>query len=340
MNLIKSLLIITISVLVARAQNPPPTISYTNNLTLQSSELSYLYWNYNTRNITFELHAKTTGWTLFGIKGASYSNVIVASIFPDKTGHYSERTLFNNATLISHSTVNWFLLDLFVRNNYTVVKFYRNIKLECNESSSSSLDIKTGLNTLVFVTGNNFNTNDDSISITVSLNTVQVNLLATITDENQLSCVSPPQTPVFNSTPTGYYSNYVDLISGIYRLYWNVSETSITAEIHCQTVGWVGFGFSPNGGMVGSNVLVGYIASDGSVNFTDRFITSPSVQGVALTRNQSVTLLTYGRVNNYVYFKFTRNITICDSEHISINVVYVLCQVISLRLLIDVNLFI
>lgn len=306
---------------LSRAQNPTPTIAFSNNQTLQSPDLFYLYWNYDTQDITFELHVKTTGWVLFGIKGASYSNVIVATIFQDETGHYSERTLFNNGTLFIHPTVNWFLSDIFVQNNYTVVKFYRKIKLVCNQSNDDLLgvNVNAGLNTLVFATGNNFNTSDDSISIS-SLNSAQVNLLPTITTESQLSCVSPPQTPVFNSTPTGYYSNYVDLIEGVYRLYWNASATTLTAEIHCQTVGWVGFGFSPNGGMVGSNVVVGYIASDGSVNFTDRYITSQSVAGVALTKNQSVTLLSYGRVNNYVYFKFTRNVTLCDSQHISISV--------------------
>ena len=301
-------------------QNPNPTISSANNLTLQSPDNFFVYWDYNANNITFELHVKNAAWILFGIKGASYSNVIVASVFPDATGHYSERTLFNNNSLSINRDLNWILLDAFNKNNYTVVKFSRNLKLQCSRDNLG-IDINTGLNTLIFATGSYFNTTDKSISLS-NLNSTQVNLLPSIPSSTQLNCINPPSLPTFESTPTGNYSNFVDLVPGIFRVYWNTSATNITAEIHCKTPGWVGFGFSPNGGMVGSNVVVGYIASDRSVNFTDRFITSPSVSGVSLTKNQSVQLLAYGRVNNYSYFKFTRSIKICDSEHISISVNY------------------
>jgi hypothetical protein len=314
-----SLIFLIVFTTTLNAQNPATTESFSNNLILQSPDLYYLYWNYNTQNITFELHVKNAAWLLFGVQGSSYSDVIVASMFADGTGHYSERSLSNTGnTLTTNPTLNWFLLDAFNSNNYTVLKFYRNIKLQCDQNVQS-LDINTGLNTLVFATGTNFNTVDNSINLS-SVNTRQVNLLPTITSASQLSCVAPPATPQFTSTPTGYYANFVDLIPGIYRLYWNVSSTNITAEIHCQTSGWVGFGLSPNGGMIGSNVVVGFIASNGAVNFTDRYITGIYSSGVVPTKNQSSYLLASGKVNGYSYFKFTRYLKVCDSQHISITV--------------------
>ena len=299
-----------------KTQKPYPTETYRNSTILRSPDLFYLYWNYNTQNITFEIHVKNAAWALFGVKGSNRSNVIVAAMFADGTGHFSERTLNSDNTITTNPVLNWFLLDAFARNNYTVFKFYRNLKLQCNQANTLSLDITTGLNTLVFTTGSTFNQNDSSIVVS-NPTTTQVNLLSAIATTTQLSCVNPPATAVFNSTPTGYYSNSFDLIPGIYRVYWNITGSNVTVEIHCKTAGWVGFGFSPNGAMSGSNVVVGYISSDSTVSFNDMFITGYNVQK---TQNQSVTLLNSGYKNGYSYFKFTRPIIFCDSQHLSINV--------------------
>lgn len=303
------------------AQNPAPTTTYANTQILQSPDLFYLYWSYTNTDITFEVHVKDAAWLLFGVKGATYSNVVVGALFPDTTGHYSERILFNNNnTLVTNPDLAWYLLDAFKSNNYTILKFQRNLKVQCDQTPSTpSLDISTGESTIVFATGDTFNEADASISV-ANLQSTQINLLPTLSANTQFPCVTPALRAPFNSVPTAYYTSWVDLVPDIYRVYWNVSDTNLTAEIHVKTNGWVGFGFSPNGGMAGSNVVIGYIASDGSVSFTDRYIRSATAAGVALTKNQSVQLLAYGSVNDYVYFKFTRLIKICDSEHISISV--------------------
>ena len=47
----------------------------------------------------------------------------------------------------------------------------------------------------------------------------------------------------------------------IYELYWdfdNVAET-ISFAARVKTLGWVGFGLSPNGGMIGSDVVIGWV---------------------------------------------------------------------------------
>ena len=55
----------------------------------------------------------------------------------------------------------------------------------------------------------------------------------------------------------------------LYQLYWTFDSTqkTITFNVVVRTTGWVGFGLSPNGGMVGSDVVIGWIASDGSSYF-------------------------------------------------------------------------
>ena len=78
---------------------------------------------------------------------------------------------------------------------------------------------------------------------------------------------------VFESNPTDRYQNYIDLVPGVYRFYWNVtkdnknSPVDIIGEIHCKTLGWMGFGLSPNGGMNGSDIVIGWVRN-GVANFT------------------------------------------------------------------------
>ena len=56
---------------------------------------------------------------------------------------------------------------------------------------------------------------------------------------------------------------------GQYALHWNynLSEQTISFAVRVQTTGWVGFGISPDGGMVGSDVVIGWVESDGTVQF-------------------------------------------------------------------------
>lgn len=297
-------------------QPPTPTQDYTFSTTLDKY---ILYWDYNSQSITFELHVKNVDWVLFGIQGNnSYSDAIVASIYPDETGFFSETAVSFDLKTKLNPNLKWLLLDAFKCNNgtYIVVKFYRDIKLECDSDSIDVyVDIVTGLNNLLISSGNNF---DPSVIRISTASVVQVNLLQDSGLSSQFSCAIPlSQSP--SSTPKeDIYTNMVELVPEVFTLYWNVENGNLTAEIHCRTPGWVAFGWSANGGgLDGSNVLAGYISSDGRTSFRDGFLKGSTLVNV---QNQSVTLLDSGYQNNYSYFKFTRKLSFCDSEHQSIEV--------------------
>ena len=57
--------------------------------------------------------------------------------------------------------------------------------------------------------------------------------------------------------------------NGQYQLYWNYNLTAgtISFAVRVQTTGWVGFGLSPNGQMPGSDVVIGWVDSNGGVHF-------------------------------------------------------------------------
>ena len=48
-----------------------------------------------------------------------------------------------------------------------------------------------------------------------------------------------------------------------YVLHWNFSpvERTIAFAVNVSTTGWVGFGISPNGGMVNSDIVMGWVSN-------------------------------------------------------------------------------
>jgi len=58
-----------------------------------------------------------------------------------------------------------------------------------------------------------------------------------------------------------------------YVLHWNFStaERTIAFAVNVSTTGWVGFGLSPNGGMVNSDVVMGWV-SNGRTYFHVSFL--------------------------------------------------------------------
>lgn len=301
--------------------NPQPSQSYPNIVTLQQPDIAFLYWNVSNNAVNFEIHVKNTSlWFLFGFQSVSlgYSDVIVAWVNPDGSGHFSERKLTTNSANQIVTTINpvqtWRLKDAYQKNDYYVVIFTRPVKLQCDPTNTNVLDINTGANNLVFTSGNLNTVNLDDNSVTISsLTASQVDILQ---GKTGFTCPPAPVSPVFNSTSTAYYENQVDLIPGIYRFYWNYTGGAIIGEIQCQTLGWVGFGLSPTGGMDGSDVVVGWI-SNGVTYFTDRHIVG---RAVLPDTNQNWNLLYSGVNNGYTIFKFQRAAVTCDPQDFSIQV--------------------
>ena len=54
--------------------------------------------------------------------------------------------------------------------------------------------------------------------------------------------------------------------NGDYILFWKVNATHITFEVHVRTLGYVGFGLSPNGNMYPADVIIGWV-KDGQAYF-------------------------------------------------------------------------
>lgn len=121
-------------------------------------------------------------------------------------------------------------------------------------------------------------------------------------------------------SPLTYYTNTADLADeNDFVFYWNTtSDQRLVGEIHARTLGWVGFGLSPNGGMDGSDVIVAWIDGyNGIANFTDRHIVG---REVLIDANQTWALKGSYRREGFTVIQFERPLVSCDPDDISIEV--------------------
>ncbi len=306
------------------AARPSPTENYPNEMSLVGQDQLYMYWKLdNSTQITFEIQLKSPNyWLAFGLNNSNPANkadIFIAWMRNDSIGHFSDRTLSSQNILSIDNTTSWIPIDAFSQDGYLVLKVTRNIKVNCDGVVSADLDIITGMNKIVFAMGPSVDVNlaTESLLVTPTLKSKDVQLL--IPSSAQYNCPQKVVKGQFSSKPTAYYSFYEDLMdNGMYRLYWNYTDTVFTGEIHVKTSGWVGFGLSPNGGMTGADIAIGWISASGVANFTDRFATGKSMP--MIDKKQDWKMLYSSYANGYTIFKFQRPILLCDSDDRKIEV--------------------
>ncbi|XP_023242134.1 DBH-like monooxygenase protein 2 homolog [Centruroides sculpturatus] len=100
-----------------------------------------------------------------------------------------------------------------------------------------------------------------------------------------------------------------------YEIWWSTDEESITFQVEVATRGWVGFGISPNGGMEGSDVVIGWI-NDGKATFNDRYARGKFLPEI--DDHQDWELLWYQQTDTHTKFRFKRFLIPCDSQDLHI----------------------
>ncbi|XP_041716334.1 DBH-like monooxygenase protein 2 homolog isoform X1 [Coregonus clupeaformis] len=96
-------------------------------------------------------------------------------------------------------------------------------------------------------------------------------------------------------------------------LKWGFSEVqgTIMFQLTVKTTGWLGFGFSPNGGMAASDIVIGGVGPNGTY-FMDYHATGNSFPLV--DKKQSYTLLSLIEADGQTTMTFWRSIYSCDEE--------------------------
>ncbi|KTF88856.1 hypothetical protein cypCar_00028656 [Cyprinus carpio] len=101
------------------------------------------------------------------------------------------------------------------------------------------------------------------------------------------------------------------------RLKWGFDEIqgTILFELTINTSGWVGFGFSPKGGMTGADIVIGGVRPEGRY-FTDRHAGGNSMPVV--DQQQNYKLLSLTESDGKTVMKFQRSIEACDENDLPI----------------------
>lgn len=99
----------------------------------------------------------------------------------------------------------------------------------------------------------------------------------------------------------------------VYELRWTFDAVrqTIAFNVQAKTVGWVGLGLSPDGGMVGSDVVTGWVNSTGAF-LQDRYADSLSLPSI--DPSQDWTLLSGNEANGWTNLTFTRKWITGDSR--------------------------
>ncbi|KAJ8356721.1 hypothetical protein SKAU_G00195150 [Synaphobranchus kaupii] len=115
------------------------------------------------------------------------------------------------------------------------------------------------------------------------------------------------------------FTEYLDHAQNV-TLRWgfNQLQNEITFELTVKTTGWVGLGFSPNGGMAEADIVIGGVAPNGSPYFSDRHAVGNSLPLV--DKQQSYTLLSLIEGDGQTTMEFRRPIKSCDDEDFLISV--------------------
>ena len=98
-----------------------------------------------------------------------------------------------------------------------------------------------------------------------------------------------------------------------YQILWKlINKDEIQFEIHCKTTGWVGFGISPNGGMAGSDIAIGWV-KDNKAYLRDCHSDSqtPPVED----KKQDTILIEGAEIDGYTILKFKRKLVTCDEAN-------------------------
>ncbi|CAJ1078032.1 DBH-like monooxygenase protein 2 homolog [Xyrichtys novacula] len=121
---------------------------------------------------------------------------------------------------------------------------------------------------------------------------------------------------VGGSDPTLPFMEYLDQ-NHLVCVKWGFDnpQGNITFKLLINTTGWVGFGFSPNGGMAGADIVMGGLGSSG-IYFKDYYATGDSMP--LEDEQQSYTLLSANETDGQTIMTFQRTIQSCDDKDFSI----------------------
>uniref|UniRef100_A0A1A9ZTT9 DOMON domain-containing protein n=3 Tax=Glossina TaxID=44049 RepID=A0A1A9ZTT9_GLOPL len=99
-----------------------------------------------------------------------------------------------------------------------------------------------------------------------------------------------------------------------FRILWKIINQDITFEIQARTLGYVGFGFSPDGNFAGSDIAIGWV-DKGQTYFQDRHIKRNGDPEPIVDPSQDYILMWGYENRTHTVLRFRRKLDTCDPAH-------------------------
>ncbi|XP_017843398.2 MOXD1 homolog 2 [Drosophila busckii] len=99
-----------------------------------------------------------------------------------------------------------------------------------------------------------------------------------------------------------------------FRILWQIINQDITFEIQARTLGYVGFGFSPDGNLAGADMAIGWV-DKGQTYFQDRHVTRNGDTEPVVDPSQDYMLMLGYENATHTVLRFKRKLDTCDASH-------------------------
>ncbi|ALC44862.1 olf413 [Drosophila busckii] len=99
-----------------------------------------------------------------------------------------------------------------------------------------------------------------------------------------------------------------------FRILWQIINQDITFEIQARTLGYVGFGFSPDGNLAGADMAIGWV-DKGQTYFQDRHVTRNGDAEPVVDPSQDYMLMLGYENATHTVLRFKRKLDTCDASH-------------------------
>ncbi|XP_074648518.1 DBH-like monooxygenase protein 1 isoform X2 [Tubulanus polymorphus] len=130
---------------------PRPTRSYINKHTLARGKI-YLFWDFDEESMTFELHARTTGWLGFGLSshgGMKGADMVVGWVTNSGHVHFQDMHASGRYRPKIDTSQDYHLLASGENEHFTMFKFRRKL-LPCDDNDQQ---IKYGTSRIIYAWG-------------------------------------------------------------------------------------------------------------------------------------------------------------------------------------------
>ncbi|EDW70050.1 MOXD1 homolog 2 [Drosophila virilis] len=115
------------------------------------------------------------------------------------------------------------------------------------------------------------------------------------------------------SQATPVWDHAIDLNED-FRILWQIINQDITFEIQARTLGYVGFGFSPDGNLAGADMAIGWV-DKGQTYFQDRHVTRNGDTEPVVDPSQDYMLMLGYENATHTVLRFRRKLDTCDASH-------------------------